>query len=115
MSKVCFVSDSDFKYLFKSNEFRFYQAAIVADFLDLDYEYVYENMEFMDSEFIPDSNKRIKRSDVIITIDSYVLIIEMNKERYNNLREAKMRYLFDVFNNVYYKNPRKKDFSNKKR
>ena len=101
-SEIDFTLDSAFKRLFKSTEFRFYQIAVLADLLKLDYDYVKDNMEYLDTEFIPDNNLEIKRSDCIIEIGKYVVILEMNRQNYRSLKASKLRYLAEVYNNVYF-------------
>ena len=66
--EIDFTLDSAFKYLFKNPEFRNYQIAVLSDLLKLDYDYVKENMQYLDTEFVPNNNLEIKRSDCIIEI-----------------------------------------------
>ena len=93
MAAIDFTLDSAFKLLFKSPKFRFYQIAILSDLLNLDYEYVKENMTYLDTEFVPDNNLEIKRSDCIIEVGKYVVILEMNRQGYRSLKASKLRYL----------------------
>ena len=101
-SSIDFTLDSSFKMLFKSPEFRVYQIAILTDLLNLDYDYVKNNMEYLDTEFVPDYNLEIKRSDCIIEIGKYIVILEMNRQNYRSLKASKLRYLAEVYNNVYF-------------
>ena len=101
-SEIDFTLDSAFKRLFKSPEFRFYQIAVLADLLKLDYKYIQDNMEYLDTEFVPNSNLEIKRSDRIIEIGKYVVILEMNRQNYRSLKASKLRYLAEVYNSVYF-------------
>lgn len=99
VSEIDFTLDSAFKVLFKSPEFRPYQAAVLGDLLKLDYDYVLNNMNYLDTEFVPDNKMEIKRSDCIIEIDKYVVILEMNRQNYQSLNASKLRYLAEVYNN----------------
>lgn len=101
-SEIDFTLDSAFKRLFKSPEFRFYQIAVLADLLKSDYKYIQDNMEYLDTEFVPNSNLEIKRSDCIIEIGKYVVILEMNRQNYRSLKASKLRYLAEVYNSVYF-------------
>ncbi len=100
--EIDFTLDSAFKYLFKNPEFRNYQIAVLSDLLKLDYDYVKENMQYLDTEFVPNNNLEIKRSDCIIEIGKYVVILEMNRQNYRSLKASKLRYLAEVYNNVYF-------------
>ena len=94
--------DVVFKTIFKSKNTRFYVASIISEFLNLNYDYVYQNMQILDGELPKDNLKeKGKISDCIVKIDNQIIIFEMNRENYDNLRENKLRYLTTVFNNNF--------------
>ena len=92
--------DGRFKYVFKSKNLRFFVASIVSDILNLDYDYVFKNMKYIDSVF---GNTKLNeyRSDVIVAVDKTYLIFEMNKYYYHNLRTNKLLYLGIVYDYYY--------------
>ena len=92
--------DGRFKYVFKSRGLRFFVASIVSDILNLDYNYVFKNMKYIDSIF---GNTKLNeyRSDVIVAVDKTYLIFEMNKYYYHNLRTNKLLYLGIVYDYYY--------------
>ena len=59
-------------------------------------------MTYLDTEFVPDNNLEIKRSDCIIEVGKYVVILEMNRQGYRSLKASKLRYLAEVYNSVYF-------------
>ena len=98
--------DGRFKYVFKSKDLRFFVASIVSDILNLEYDYVIDNIEYIDTEL--NNNKQQSRSDVIVKIDKYYIIFEMNRANYSYLIEDKIRYAFNIFNHFYKEDPKKK-------
>ena len=92
--------DGRFKYVFKSKNLSFFVASIVSDILNLDYDYVFKNMRYIDSVF---ANTKLNeyRSDVIIAVDNTYLIFEMNKYYYHKLRTNKLLYLGAVYDYYY--------------
>ena len=92
--------DGRFKYVFKSRGLRFFVASIVSDILNLDYNYVFKNMKYIDSIF---GNTKLNeyRSDVIVAVDNIYLIFEMNKYYYRKLRTNKLLYLGTVYDYYY--------------
>ena len=92
--------DGRFKYVFKSRGLRFFVASIVSDILNLDYDYVFKNMKYIDSIF---GNTKLNeyRSDVIVAVDKTYLIFEMNRNYYHNLRTNKLLYLSTVYDYYY--------------
>ena len=104
--------DGRFKYVFKSKDLSFFVASIVSDILNLEYDYVIDNIEYIDTEL--NNNKQQSRSDVIVKIDKYYIIFEMNRANYSYLIEDKIRYAFNIFNHFYKEDP-KKEKKKKKR
>ena len=98
--------DGRFKYVFKTRELRFFVASIVSDILNLEYDYVIDNIEYIDTEL--NNNKQQSRSDVIVKIDKYYIIFEMNRANYSYLIEDKIRYAFSIFNRFYKEDSKKK-------
>ena len=105
--------DGRFKYVFKSKDLRFFVANIVSDILNLEYEYVIDNMEYVDTEHA--NNKQQSRSDVIVKIDKYYIIFEMNRGNYSYLIEDKMRYAFSIFNHFYKEDSKNNNKKKKKK
>ena len=50
--------DVVFKTIFKSKNTRFYVASIISEFLKLNYDYVYQNMQILDGELPKDNLKK---------------------------------------------------------
>ena len=96
-------TDANFKYIFKSIFLKYYVSAIVSDILNLEYDYVIDNIEYIDTEHA--NNKQQSRSDVIVKIDKYYIIFEMNRGNYSYLIEDKIRYAFSIFNRFYKEDP----------
>ena len=95
--------DVGFKFFFKDNSLRYYVASIVADILNMDYDYVINNMHYLDVELVG-SIKSLIRSDVIIEVDNIILIMEMNRSYFKHLYELKIRYANHIFNKMFYTN-----------
>ena len=106
--------DVGFKFFFKDNSLRYYVASIVADILHKEYDYVINNMHYLDVELVG-SIKSLMRSDVIIEVDDVILIIEMNRNYIKNLSELKIRYANHVFDKMFYLNKNDKIVFNGKK
>ena len=106
--------DVGFKFFFKDNSLRYYVASIVADILHKEYDYVINNMQYLDVELVG-SIKSLMRSDVIIEVDDVILIIEMNRNYIKHLSELKIRYANHVFDKMFYLNKNDKIVFNGKK
>ena len=94
--------DVGFKFFFKDSRLRSYVVSIIADMLHLNYSYVYNNMKYLDVEFV-NNLKGLMRSDVILEIDNIILIIEMNRINYKFLHELKIRYASFIYSKMFRK------------
>ena len=94
--------DVGFKFFFKDSRLRSYVVSIIADMLHLNYSYVYDNMKYLDVEFV-NNLKGLMRSDVILEIDNIILIIEMNRINYKFLHELKIRYANFIYSKMFRK------------
>ena len=94
--------DASFKFFFKDPSLKSYVATIISDMLNLDFDYVFENMKYLDIEF-PKNIQSLMRSDCVIKIDNTILIFEMNKYMYSYLVELKIRYANYIFDKMFLK------------
>ena len=94
--------DAGFKFFFKDPSLKSYVATIISDMLNLDFDYVFENMKYLDIEF-PKNIQSLMRSDCVIKIDNTILIFEMNKYMYSYLVELKIRYANYIFDKMFLK------------
>ena len=94
--------DASFKFFFKDPSLKSYVATIISDMLNLDFDYVFENMKYLDIEF-PKNIQSLMRSDCVIKIDNTILIFEMNKYMYSYLVELKIRYANFIFDKMFLK------------
>lgn len=94
--------DPGFKFFFKDPSLKSYVATIISDMLKLDYNYILENMRYLDIEF-PKGINSLMRSDVVIKINNTILIFEMNRTYYKDLVELKIRYSNHIFDKMFYK------------
>ena len=105
--------DPGFKFFFKAPSLKSYVATIISDMLNLDFNYTYNNMKYLDIEF-PKNIQSLMRSDCIVEIDNTILIFEMNRTYYEDLVELKIRYVSHVFDKMFSKVNRKYKYNGKK-
>ena len=105
--------DPGFKFFFKDPSLKSYVATIISDMLNLDFNYTYNNMKYLDIEF-PKNIQSLMRSDCIIEIDNTILIFEMNRTYYEDLVELKIRYVSHVFDKMFSKVNRRYKYNGKK-
>ena len=105
--------DPGFKFFFKDPSLKSYVATIISDMLNLDFNYTYNNMKYLDIEF-PKNIQSLMRSDCIVEIDNTILIFEMNRTYYEDLVELKIRYSNHVFDKMFSKVNRKYKYNGKK-
>ncbi len=105
--------DVGFKFFFKDPSLKSYVATIISDMLNLDFDYVFENMQYLDIEFLKNIQS-LMRSDCIVEIDNTILIFEMNRTYYEDLVELKIRYSNHVFDKMFSKVKKKYKYNGKK-
>ena len=99
---VPIINDIIFKEIMTDETLKDYVSYLISDILKLDYNYVYKNMEVINTN-LKINNIKDKRSvaDIIIKIENNIINLEANREYYEGLLMRNYYYLSKIISNYY--------------
>ena len=92
------ISDTIFDYLINNESKKEYAASIISAALDLDYDKVYNSIEFKSPRLKKDKVRNSKKTvDLLCEVDGVLYNIEINNKGYKSSLERNIQYIADIF------------------
>ena len=102
-------SDTMFKEVFGRN--KRYVSLLLSWQLNLDYNYIYNNLTYLNSNLPINRIKNYKfTTDILVIIGDIIINIEMNRKYWKGLENRNLAYLDKIYSSQFKKGHKKKDF-----
>ena len=102
-------SDTMFKEVFGRN--KRYVSLLLSWQLELDYNYIYNNLTYLNSNLPINRIKNYKfTTDILVIIGDIIINIEMNRKYWKGLENRNLAYLDKIYSSQFKKGHKKKDF-----